>query len=298
MRRLVPIALVVMVATGCTRVVAPAGPSSPREPRRAAVMSAAGEAGARAAALAFLEAYADVPAAGDEGLGAAVAPGWLRRWSHWVGVQADAFPGAQEGELALRWLGPAPPVPRDDDLRVRDVDLDASALFHLRPAEGEPFDVTRTFGRVRVAWLPGRGWRVVDVVRDGLPLSAAFRSFDDPLPFARDGDVGVAIDSLISYPVWQFHLVALALREDARLRSARLVDASGVTVAEADVVTPSIAAVPADGPVEGIVSFDAQPTAEGLSLELAFDHVGGRRTIVIELEGVIELPDGSGSTAS
>jgi hypothetical protein len=296
MRRLVPFVVVATLAGACSGEAVPAGPASPIDQRATTAVGADEEAGARAAALAFLEAYARAPSLGARDLDAAIAPGWLRRWSHWVGVQADAFPGDQEAELVVRWLGPAAIVSRDEEVRVRDVDVDASAVFHLSPTEGAPFDVTRTFARVRVALIPGRGWRVVDAVRDGLPLSAAFRSFHDPLPFARDRGVGVAIDSLVAYPVWQFHLVALALRGEARLRSAQLLDAEGTVVAEADAVTRSIATVPGDRPVEGIVSFDAQPSAEGLRLEMVYVHDGGSRTVGFELGEL--LPAAEAGSAS
>jgi hypothetical protein len=255
--------------------------------------------GARAEALAFLEGYAAVDARGNEELAGAYLPrGPLQGWAHLLWVQAREFPGQQEGTVALRELGPARPVGGVNGL-VWDVEIDASVTFHFDPADDAiaPFDVTRDFSRIRVARLRRGGWIVVDAVRDRVPVSATFQVFGPDFPVARDRGVKLTLVSFVSYPQWQFHLQVRSPRTEWRLRWARLVDAEGKTIAEASAITSAVQTIWPREVAEGLATFDALTTAEGLGLELTYD-AGTRRTLLFELEDLLELPGQEDSAAA
>ena len=251
------------------------------------------EAGARAAAIGFLEAYADLPIDGPAALRLRSGPAWMQRWVTWLEVQRQEFEGGQQGALELRTVGAATPLPildRPGDV-VRQVSVDAFVTFDLDPSRGEPFQVVRSFGGpMLLVRTPDGAWLVTDFVRDGIPMSIAFQVIEPAETFG-DERVEVELDSFVAAPVWQLHLrIRVGDSPDVSLTEddVALVGADGTVVDHADVVSPSLGSMTAGARVPGIVTFPPQPDAAGLSLRLSFRSSTTIEPILIPLDGLIE----------
>ena len=250
-------------------------------------------AGARAVAAAFVRAYASDTGADPHTLAALVDGDRLERWVHWLGVQDREFPGTISGTVETDTIGPAAPfevasVPGSDAL-LREVAVQASITFSFQPDAGDTITLSRSLdGPMRLLFDDRRGtWSVLDFTRDGIPLSQAFELVGKRGSTTRGG-VDVAIDAFVSVPYWQFFLQVSSDRT-AHLApdDAVLLDADGKPVAGAREVTSSLRSMPADRTAEGIVTFPAQPAADGLTVRMTFRGPGGVTALSIPLQDLI-----------
>lgn len=291
-RGLIPLlAVAALVAGGCTSP--PPGPAAPEAPDQVTPDDAVKAAGARAAARAFVDAYAAATGQDAPQLQALVGTDLLRRWVHWLDVQNREFPGSITGSVSASQIGPAAPfsvstIPGSEAV-LRQVDVLASVTFSFQPSGGAPVTVTRSLdGPMRLILDPSVGWKVLDFTRDGIPLS---REFQVVKRASASGDgARVNVVSFLSVPYWEFGIVA-SVRGALAVAPARtaLVDASGRVVAPARAVTSSLSPIRPGSPVEGIVTFSPQASAEGLSLRLVLRSPGGGPiTLEIPLTGAID----------
>lgn len=249
--------------------------------------------GARSTAFAFAQAYADVARDGAERLGALVATPTLRGWAHWLDVQNREFPGRVTGELRVSSVGPATaaelPAATTSSELFRDIQMDVEEAFRFMPDEGEPFPVVRKLdGTMRMVKTPQGAWRVLDFIRDGLPMSATFQPLDGATQMAGV-DLAVRLDSFVAFPAWQFNVVvATQLGFELAPKGAALVDPEGAIVAEASTTTASLDTIEPGSVVEGIVGFPLQASAAGLRFRLRFEGPRSPATVLFPLDGLIE----------
>jgi hypothetical protein len=221
---------------------------------------------------------------------------------HWLGIQDREFPGTISGAVENNEIGPAAPfeltsVPGSEAF-LRDVDVRATITFSFRPEDGEAIALSRSLdGPMRLLFDDEHGtWSVLDFTRDGIPLSRTFEIVAETAAASRDG-TDVAIDSFVSVPYWQFFLrmstdraVGLAPHD------VELLGADGERIAVAREVTSSLQAIDAGPVAEGIVTFPAQATADGLTLRIAMRSPGVVTTFDFKLRGLIHpIPVVTGS---
>jgi len=291
LRPIAALSFVMVVAVACSS--SPSGPTSPAAPARSTPDDATKAAGARAVAAAFVRAYASDTDADPRTLAALVDGDRLERWVHWLGIQDREFPGTISGTVETNTIGPAAPfevasVPGSDAL-LREVAVQASITFSFQPDAGDTITLSRSLdGPMRLLFDDRRGtWSVLDFTRDGIPLSQTFEIVGEQ-GTTRAGGVDVAVDAFVSVPYWQFFLQVSSDRV-AHLASndAVLLDANGKPVASAREVTSSLRSLPADRAVEGIVTFPAQASADGLTVRMTFRGPGGASTLEIPLQDLI-----------
>ncbi|MGH2597192.1 MAG: hypothetical protein ACRDH7_14700 [Actinomycetota bacterium] len=289
--RLAPAVLMVaLVAAACGPSIS--GPNQPAAPDQVTPDDAVRAAGARAAARAFVQAYADATSGGSAALGRLAGTDRLRAWVHWLGVQNDQFPGTISGSVEADEIGPAAPfavssVPGSETI-LRQVDVQATVTFSLRPTTGTAVSETRSLdGPMRLIFDERDvSWKVLDFTRDGVPFSRSFEIVKHAT--ATLGGTAVTIDSFVSVPYWEFFLRVTSDAPAGLTRSgAELVNTSGRRVASANDITSSLQDVSAGSPVEGIVTFPIQPNAEGLTLRLRLHGLNGVEAFEFVLSGII-----------
>ena len=189
-----------------TLVICISGCSSPEEgpasPADAAVLRGAPavvQAQLRDAALRFVEAYRTTVIGGDELRSLAGTP-LMRRFAYWIGVTNRAFPGQISATSTVGAVSSARSV--GGDVPVFETDLSAQIDVVAQPSDGEPFEMSVPLdGPVRFTAGEDGGWRVVDFVRFGVPVSGAFVPLD--LDYRRPG-VRITVDSFGGIPSWSF----------------------------------------------------------------------------------------------
>ena len=289
--RLAPALLTLaLVAVACGPSIS--GPTQPAAPDQVTPDDAVKAAGARAAARAFVQAYADDTGSRTVELEQLAWTDRLRAWVHWLGVQNDQFPGAISGSVEHDEIGPASPfavssVPGSETI-LRQVDVQATITFSLQPTSGTPVSVSRSLdGPMRLIFNEQDGsWRVLDFTRDGVPFSQSFEIVKQAT--ATLGGTKVTIDSFVSIPYWEFFL---RVRSDGPVglasSGAELLGADGRRVASANEITTSLQHVEGGRTVEGIVTFPIQPNADGLTLRLHVHAPGGVEVFEFVLSGLI-----------
>jgi len=290
-RAVLAVSLLALLASAC--IGSTTGPTRPAAPDRVAPDDAVKATGARAAAAAFVRAYARDTGADVADLRRLVGTSRLRSWAHWLGVQNDAFPGTITGTVVGDEIGPAAPfsvpgVPGSESI-LRQVDVRATVTFRLEPAKGAPFSVTRSLdGPMRLVQDPSDGgWRVLDFTRDGIPLSRVFEVVENGTA-AADG-IRLTIDAFVSAPYWEF-LVSVSGDRPFGLtpKGTELTGSDGARVASARALTASLGRVRAGRRVEGIATFSPQPSAEGLTLSVRVVATGGAVSLEIPLSNLIQ----------
>jgi hypothetical protein len=299
--RLASVVLIVVIgAAACSP--SPFGPTAPVAPDQLSSDDAIKAAGARAAAAAFVRAYASETDANPRALARLVDGARLERWVYWLGIQDREFPGTITGAVDNSQIGPAAPfdvatVPGSAAF-LRDVDVSATVTFSFLPDEGELITLSRTLdGPMRLLFDGQRGtWSVLDFTRDGIPLSRSFEIVPKRTVVSRSG-TDVAMDAFVSVPYWQFFLRISSDRDIGLApQDVRLVGAQGARVASARDVTASIRSVASGDDVEGIVTFPAQATADGLTLRMTLRGPGGPATVAFVLQGLIDpIPSATAS---
>ena len=295
-------ALLVVATSVVACSPSPTGPTAPAAPDQVTPDDAVKAAGARATAAAFVRAYASDTGADPRTLARLVDGKRLQRWVHWLGVQDREFPGTISGAVENDQIGPAAPfelssVPGSGAL-LRDVDVQATVTFSFQPDDGKTITLSRSLdGPMRLLYDDVRGtWSVLDFTRDGIPLSQTFEIVAGSAEASERG-IDVAIDSFVSVPYWQFFIRASSDRAvTIAPRDAELLDAEGARVAVAREVTSSLRAIDAGAAAEGIVTFPAQASADGLTLRMTLRGSGGATVFEFALGGLIHpVPLATGS---
>lgn len=285
-------ALLLVAITTVACGVSAVGPTDAVAPDQVTPDDAVKAAGARAVASAFVRAYATDTGPRPRALARLVDGARLRRWVHWLGVQDREFPGTISGAVENNEIGPAAPfavtsVPGSEAL-LREVDVRATITFSFRPEGDDAITLSRSLdGPMRLIFDDQRGtWRVLDFTRDGIPLSRTFEIVAKRA--ASGGSANVAIDSFVSVPYWQFFILVSSDRPVGLApRDVELVDANGKRTSVAREVTSSLRGIAVGPAVEGIVTFPAQSTADGLRLRMTLRGPGGATTIDFRLRGLI-----------
>ncbi len=290
MRRHLGLVAVLLALGACARE--PVGPAAPLALEQLPATPALVAASARETVLEFLRAYADAPLDGGASLAELVAGPELERWVTWLGVQDAQFPGRIVGEVDLRHARFLSTVPLRRALGAQ-VALGATVRFTFTPEDGDPFQRARILdGPVSLVSLRPGDWRVVDLTRDGVPMSDGIELFRNE---ARTEDgVSVRLDSLFMFtPNWQFNLV-IENRSRRTLRLDR--DASGLFVERGDGSferyegVPSLALqvpLPPERGVQALLAFPQQDSAEGRSLVLTFRRDGEPLRFSFPLEDLV-----------
>ena len=292
-RRLVLLFVLAAAAGGTSCSSHEVGPTAPGGPDQVTPDDAVKATGARAAAHAFVDAYAAATGPDSASLRTLAGTDLLRGWVHWLDVQNREFPGTITGSVSTNQIGPAAPfsvssVPGSEAI-LRQVEVAATVTFSFDPSAGSPVTVTRSLdGPMRLILDPKSGWKVLDFTRDGIPLSREFQVVNGATA-SKDG-LRIEVVSFLSVPYWEFGLVVTD-RTSVSVASKKtaLVDANGSIVAAARAVTSSLDPVAAGSPVEGIVTFPAQASADGLTLRLVLRVPGaGVTALDIPLKGLID----------
>jgi hypothetical protein len=284
--------LVALVAVACSPTAS--GPSGPAGPDQVTPDDAMKAAGARASAAAFVRAYASDTGAEPTTLAGLVDGDRLERWVHWLRIQDREFPGTISGVVEDDRIGPATPfevasVPGSDAL-LREVDVRASITFSFQPDSGETVTLSRSLdGPMRLLFDERTGmWSVLDFTRDGIPLSQTFEIVGPKGATSSGRGVDVAVDAFVSVPYWQFFLqVSSAGAATLASKDAVLLNADGARAAVAREVTSSLRSLASGRDVEGIVTFPAQTSADGLTMRLTFRRPGGVTRLEIPLQDLI-----------
>ncbi len=290
MRRHLALAAVVLALAACARE--PVGPAAPLAPEQLPAAPALLDASARRTVLEFLDAYANSPLDGGASLARLVAGPELERWVTWLAVQDAQFPGRIVGEVELRRVRflTSAPVRRATGAQVQ---LSATVRFRFAPERGDPFERARILdGPVALVSARPGDWRIVDLTRDGVPMTDGIELFRNEVRTV-DG-VSVRLDSLFMFtPNWQFNLVI----ENRSRRPIQLdPDASGLFVERIDGSferlegIPSLALglpLPPDRGVQALFAFPQQDSAAGRTLVLTFRGDRGSLRFSFPLEDLV-----------
>lgn len=180
----------------------------------------------------------------------------LRDWAGWINRYRPEREAVRSGRVDL------------DSLRVESISgatavavVDATVLQPTRDEEGERRTVARSFnGPVELRRDAG-GWRVVDIVRDGAPMSYAIALFDEPASAEHDG-VRVDVESVYRFRSGTVATVRIENGTDDPLRVDRihsLIQAAGRWVGTIDVAGGLAAPIPPGAVIAGSFAYHPIP---------------------------------------
>lgn len=264
--------LFVLVACGPD----PQGPQSPIAMEQVAEAPALDASAARQAVVDFIDAYAASPTEGVGALAQLVVGPELASWVRWLNVQhrqfidstgsIDAVADVRDVEFIASIEGPR--------ATGAQVGLSASVTFLFEPTDEDPFERARILdGLVALVQTEKGAYRVIDLQRDGVPMSAGIELFREETRSERN--VEVTLDSLFMFPPnWQFNiLVRNSSREplilDPDLVGLYVGGAAGFERLE-PTIPGSLAVVPPGMEAEGILAFPLQDSASGRVLTLTY----------------------------
>lgn len=264
------------------------GPSDPAPAAELRGAPALLQAQVRNATLRFVEAYRATVLGGDE-LRAMAATPLMRRFAYWLGVTNGAFPGDITATSTVGAVGPATVVGAGG--RVLEVELAAQVDVLAQAPEGEPLDFSVPLdGPVRFAASEAGAWRVIDFVRFGVPVSAAFLPVG--LRYERQG-VQIILDSFGGVPTWSFFVriaatgpQVLSLAED----DVTFVDAGGGVVGDVVEVSAPLLEIAPGGRIDGALIFEPIDRIRGVSLRIDVNGPEDPVALEIPLRTVID-PD-------
>ncbi|HET8526855.1 MAG TPA: hypothetical protein VFM81_09500 [Actinomycetota bacterium] len=270
----------------------PVGPAAPIAPAQLTPAPALDASAAREAVVQFVEAYRDSPTDGIDPLMALVAGPDLASWAKWLNVQNTEFDGTIQGVADVRdveFVG-AVSTPRASGASVG---LSASVAFRFSPKGDKPFEFVRILdGPVTLVRTSPGSYRVLDLVRDGVPMSDSIQPFRNQT--RTEGGVSVTMDSLFMFmPTWQFNIVV----ENAGPRDVQITeDGAALFVDRGDGfervggqprVTSSLVTIPSGRTVEGLVAFRAQPSADGRVFSLTYGQGKGALSFEFPLSDLV-----------
>ncbi len=272
------------------------GPTAPIATEQVPAAPALTASSARHTVLELVDAYASSSVDGGAALSGLVTGVELERWVYWLAVQDAQFPGRIEGRSdvrAVRFVGTVPVGEAPLGMGAQ-VMLGATVRFGFAPDEGEPFQRARILdGAVTLVSTRAGDWRVLDLTRDGVPMSDGIQLFRDELREERG--VSVRLDSLFMFtPNWQFNVVV----ENRTDRAIRLDPGStglftrtqgrGFERTEG-VPSPALAEIPAGRGVQSLLAFPLQDSAEDRVLVLTFRADGRRYQLDFPLEDLVTV---------
>jgi len=273
MRRPTPLLVVFAVVTAAC-APEPKGPSAPIAREQVPIAPALAGASARQTVLEFVDAYASSPLDGGVRLAAIVTGDELERWASWLAIQDAQFPGAIAGRTDVRDVSFVGTVPLNRGTGAQ-VDLGATVTFTFTPTGDTAFDRSRILdGAVTLVSARPGDWRVLDITRDGVPMSDGIQLFEDEV--RTDGDISVRLDSLFMFtPNWQFNVIV-----ENRSRGDVTLDtqATGLYLRRAGggfdrvegVAALGLLQVPAGTGVRSLISYPLQDSAHGRVLVFTF----------------------------
>jgi hypothetical protein len=261
--------LLVLVACGPD----PQGPQAPIAMEQVVEAPALDASAARQAVVDFVDAYAASPTEGVGALAQLVVGPELGSWVRWLNVQHQEFGGSIDAVADVRDVEFIGSVDARRAMGAQ-VGLSASVTFLFEPLDEEAFERARILdGLVTLLQTEKGSYRVIDLQRDGVPMSAGIELFREET--RSEGAAEAALDSLFMFPPnWQFNVVVrnsggtpLILEPD--LVGLYVEGAAGFERLE-PVITGSLALVPPGMDAEGILAFPLQDSAQGRVLTLAY----------------------------
>jgi hypothetical protein len=252
---------------------APEGPVAPIAMEQFADVPALDASSARQAVVDFVDAYAASPTEGVGALAQLVVGPQLASWVRWLNVQHREFTGSIDAVADVRdveFIGSI----EARRARGAQVGLSASVTFLFEPLDDDAFERARILdGPVTLLETQRGSYRVIDLQRDGVPMSSAIELFRDET--RSEGSVEITLDSLFMFPPnWQFNVVVRNSGPDPIVLDP---DLAGLYVDGVEgferlepVFTASLAAVPPGLEAEGILAFPLQDSASGRVLTLAY----------------------------
>ena len=290
MRKLSACVVLVLAASACAPALS--GPAAPIAREQVGAGLGLDVAVMRRTVEEFVRGYAQSSDDGGRALARTVVGPKLASWVHWLGVQNLQFDGTIVG---------VPTVSRLDFLAEThvgqttgaQVSLSGAVSFTFDPANGQPFERTRVLdGPITLVKLGAADWGVLDLTRDGVPMTDGIQLFKKEERGA--GGVSVRLDSLFMFdPNWQFNVV-VTNRTDAAVP----LEPSGVALLHKEAgqleridgaLTPSLGVIHPHASVEGILAYPIQDSAEGRVLTLAYRW--GRDVLPFEfpLAGLVKV---------
>jgi hypothetical protein len=291
MRRIAAWSCVALALAACAPT--PVGPAAPIAREQLGPGTALSASAARQAVVDFVNAYAASPTEGVGGLFDTVAGAELQSWVRWLEVQHREFAGGVTAMGEIRDVEFIDIVATADGPLTR-VGLSATVTFDYAPDDADPFQLARILdGPVILAQTGPGGYRVVDLLRDGVPMGDGIEIFRNESRGAAG--VRVVVDSLFMFPpFWQFNVV---VRNDSDRPVTLDPDVLGLYVAgpgtsvrnEDRGVSDSLLVVAPGTTVDGVIAFEQQDAAEGRTLTIAYAR--GRREIRFEfpLDGLVSV---------
>jgi hypothetical protein len=261
--------LLVLVACGPD----PQGPQAPIAMEQVVEAPALDASAARQAVVDFVDAYAASPTEGVGALAQLVVGPELGSWVRWLNVQHREFGGSIDAVADVRDVEFIGSVDARRAMGAQ-VGLSASVTFLFEPLDEEAFERARILdGLVTLLQTEKGSYRVIDLQRDGVPMSAGIELFREET--RSEGAAEATLDSLFMFPPnWQFNVVVrnsggtpLILEPD--LVGLYVEGAAGFERLE-PVITGSLALVPPGMDAEGILAFPLQDSAQGRVLTLAY----------------------------
>jgi hypothetical protein len=254
----------------------PEGPQAPIAMEQVVEAPALDASAARQAVVDFVDAYAASPTEGVGALAQLVVGPELGSWVRWLNVQhrqfidstgsIDAVADVRDVEFVASIEGPR--------LTGAQVSLSASVTFLFEPSDEDPFERARILdGLVALVQTEKGAYRVVDLQRDGVPMSAGIELFREETRSERNAEV--TLDSLFMFPPnWQFNILVRNSGSEPLVLDPDLVGlyvegTAGFERLE-PVIPGSLALVPPGMEAEGILAFPLQDSAQGRVLTLAY----------------------------
>src|SRR4029450_9579880 len=228
---------------------------------------------ARQAVVEFVEAYRESPHQGVRRLRQLVVGPALRSWVRWLDVQHREFDGTIESAGAVSEVDSIGAVAARR-IPFASVGLSASVQFRFDPRDDDPIDLVRVLDGPVTLIRPAAGTsRVEDLLRNGVPMSDSIQPLRHQV--RTEGGVTVRLDSLFMFPPkWQFNVVVRnASPHDVSLDpdgAALFVDRGDGFERVEGALTASLGTVPAGETVAGLMVFQAQRSADGRVLSLAY----------------------------
>jgi hypothetical protein len=245
-------------------------------------------AAARQAVVDFVAAYAASPTEGSAALQRLVAGRELASWSRWLDVQHREFPGTIDAAADVRDVQFVTSL-EAQQARGAQVGLRASVTFAYAPEGEDPFELARDLdGPVTLLRLDNGEYRVLDLVRDGVPLSSGIRVFQDQVQ--RGGGLEIVLDSLFMFaPSWQFNVIVRNTGTQAAIvdpQSAGLYVSGGRAEGT---ISRSLMVIPPGAEVAGILGYDQQDSADRRVLTLVFGTGRRFRRFEFPLDGLVTV---------
>lgn len=250
----------------------PQGPHAPIAMEQVLDAPALDASAARQTVVDFIDAYAASPTEGIGALAELVSGPELDSWVRWLDVQHREFGGSIDAVADVRdveFIGSIDAGPA----RRAQVGLSASVTFLFESSDAENFELSRILDGLVLLRTDGGAYRVMDLQRDGVPMSTGIELFRGET--RSEANVDVTLDSLFMFaPNWQFNVLVRNSGPDPLVLNPDLVGlyvggAGGFERVE-PVLTRSLALVPPGTQAEGILAFRAQQSATDRVLSLAY----------------------------